>query len=153
MPRRPRIKLAGKPSTLSYLLTGFFSLAATLSIISCSAEEEIKNQIIDEMRGANGKDTSVDLNTFSEKKIFRLCIQTPYLTRQKMEERIGVKIDDFYEVDDKFFVLWMLKDRQPPTRIKFHRGRELNFGEQSKACVFTSRVKIINSQLHLSEEK
>ncbi len=120
------------------------------SMISCSLEERLKNRIIHEIYNANGKDISIDLNKFSKEKILKMCIQSPYLTREAMEQRIGAKIDKFYEVDDKFFVLWIFKDRQTPIKIKFHRGYELDFGYMSKGCTATSLVNIINSQLYLN---
>lgn len=133
--------------------TGIISIISMLSIASCSSEGYLKKKIIDEIRSANGKDVAIDLKEFSKEKILRLCIQSPYLTKEAMEKRAGGKIDGFNEVDDKFFILWIFIDRQVPMRIKFHRWHELNFGEQSKGCVSTSKVKIINSQLYLNEEK
>ena len=135
------------------VLTGTISLASMLSIASCSSEVYLKEKIIDEIRSATGKDVTIDLNEFSKEKILKLCIQSPYLTKAAMEKRVGGKIDGFNEVDDKFFILWIFIDRQVPMRIKFHRWHELNFGEQSKGCISTSKVKIVNSQLYLNEEK
>ena len=135
------------------ILTGAVSVASMLSFSSCSSEVSLKEKIIDEIRSANGKDVAIDLSKFSKEKILKLCIQSPYLTKSAMEKRVSGKIDGFNEVDDKFFILWIFVDQQVPMRIKFHRWHELNFGEQSKGCVSTSKVKIVNSQLYLNEEK
>lgn len=135
------------------LLVGIFSIAAVLSVMSCSSEEDIKYRVLDEIRRANGEDISIDLNRFSKEKILRLCIQTPYLTKEAMEKRVGEEIGGFNEVDDKFFILWIFKDQQTPTQIKFHRRSELNFGEQSMRCISASLVKIVNSKIYLNEKK
>lgn len=135
------------------LLTGILFLAGTLSAVSCSSEKYLKDYIIAEIHNANGKDITLDLNGFSKEKILRLCIQSPYLTKDAMEKRVGTKIGDFNEVDDNFFILWAFTGRQAPMRIKFHRWHELNFGEQSRGCTATSKVKIVNSRLFLNEEQ
>ncbi len=41
-----------------------------------------------------------------------LSLQTPYLTRQEMEERLGHKLSTFEKVDDKFLAPWLLKNQQ-----------------------------------------
>jgi len=43
------------------------------------------------MPNGNGKDISIDLNRLSKEKILRMCIQTPYLPKQEMEEKIWRK--------------------------------------------------------------
>ena len=129
------------------------SIASVALIASGSAERQLKNTIIDEVEKADGKYIVIDLNKFSKQRIRRVCIQTPYATKDDMEEKLGTKIDKFNYVDDHYFILWIFTDQQPPMQIKFHRWRELNFGESSKMCISSSKLTVVNSQLYLNEEE
>ena len=131
---------------------GVFFLGTICSVLSCSSEKVVKDRIINEMHHKKGGEISIDLNKFTKEKFLRVCIQSPYLTKRAMEERVGAEIDDFHEVDDKFFILWVFRDQKMPMRLKFDRWNELNFLERSKGCVRTSLIKIIDSQIYLDGE-
>lgn len=135
------------------LFTGIFFGVSIFLIVSCSSKKEVKGRIIYEMRNAGDKEISIDLNRYSGGRIRKICIQPPYLTKNLMEKMVGEKVDDFSEVDDKFFVLWIFRDAKIPMKIKFHRWEEINFGEPPAGCASTSWVKIVNSQLYLSERE
>jgi hypothetical protein len=61
---------------------------------------------------SNLKEIAIDVNDFFAVMIAILSLQTPYLTRQEMEERLGHKLSTFEKVDDKFLAPWLLKNQQ-----------------------------------------
>jgi hypothetical protein len=127
------------------------ALILILATSSCQDEgEQIKKKILARVLQANRRDVVIDINKLSSSPVTHLCLQTPYLTRQAMEARVGQKLQGFEEVEDDSFVLWLFKPHQPPERLRFNRWQELNFAGQPSSCVASAKLRIMNSRLYLT---
>lgn len=136
------------------LLTGFATLVTCFYISACADDSAaMKNGILEAQSNSKNKTISLDINKFSKNKITKICIQNPYTPHKFFEERIGKSVQNFSEVDDHYFVLWVFYENLAPKQIKFHRWREISFKEsESPGCVTASTVYLINLQLSLESD-
>lgn len=134
------------------VLLSIFGALFYFLLSACSAESDsIKNEILGALPNAKNKTVAVDLKKFSKQKITNICIQTPYLSRKIFENRLGKKIENFSEVGDEFFILWIFYDEVSPVQVKFNRWSEINFTEPIVLpCVSSSGIYLSNSHLSLN---
>jgi hypothetical protein len=138
------------------LMTGLsarVTVAAFLFFLSaCSADSSlIKGEILRALPDAKNGSIAIDLSKLSKLKVSKLCLQYPYTPQKSFQERVKLQIEDYSEIGDEYFVLWMFHDYAVPTQIKFHRWNEINFSERlTSGCVESQFVYLIDSQLSLT---
>jgi hypothetical protein len=120
---------------------------------ACSgSENKLNRRIIASAQESGMRDVFLDLAEIN-KGIEKICIQTPYLPRQEMEERAGEQLPGFRELDDTEFALWLFWKNQTPRYIAFSR-REVTFRQAPfMACSAGSWVGFEKGQIYLLGER
>ncbi|MES2662640.1 MAG: hypothetical protein V4629_04975 [Pseudomonadota bacterium] len=133
-------------------IINFVTCLICVLISACSFEARtIKNEILKASPKTKNTIVKVDLAQFSKKKLLKMCIQTPYITKKLMEERVGEDLRNFSEVDDKYFVLWLFYDQNPPVQIKFKISKGLYFNLTQSSCSNSPIILLSNSVLQLNQ--
>lgn len=63
--------------------------------------------------------TPIKLQEFSDKKIIKACVQSPYITQSFFEELVGEKLSNFRETSDiDGEVLWLFFSNNSISRVR-----------------------------------
>lgn len=133
----------------------FLSIMVALALSGCTsdAEKKVKSEIINASLKSESKEIYLDLSNSIDDEIKKICIQSPYMSQEGMEEVVGQRIDHFDHItDDQFFILWIFIDRKAPIQLKINRWKEFNFAEESVRCSKKSIIKIFEETLYLNQE-
>ncbi len=127
-----------------------FMLLLSVILSGCSDDSRlVKSSLLNAMNSSEGGSITLDLSTVLGTKIHRICLQTPYLTKKYFEQEMNATSQDFYEVSDESFVLWLFIDSKDPLKVQFNRWMELNYSKESGSkCSDSPVVNIISGQLN-----
>lgn len=89
-------------------------------------------------RKKNKSTAPLDLQKLANKKISRLCVQTPYVWQEDFEQRVvGHSVEAFRDVDDQLYVLWLFFTDGSTSQIRIRRWLDMNKAQGSKLCSHT----------------
>ena len=63
---------------------------------------------LDKVKETQDLNTEIHIQEFDKKQIIRVCAQSPYITQEIFEEKVGHKVRNFSEISDNYgYVLWL----------------------------------------------
>lgn len=90
-------------------------------------------------RKKNKSTAPLDIQKLVDKKISRLCVQTPYVWQEDFEQRVvGHPVEGFRDVEDQLYVLWIFFTNGSTSQIRIRRWLDMNKAQGSKFCPHTS---------------
>ena len=147
--------MSGYDSFYKRFLT-FFGFIACLLLPACSVEaNSLKMQILNAVPKNSGEVIPFDMQKLNKRKILRMCVQNnPYLTKEALEKILSIEINNFSEIDDLHFVLWLVHDEGQPTKIEFKKAREISYSSgapEISVCTSSANIWLSNSELRLNK--
>ncbi|MCX7099525.1 MAG: hypothetical protein NTV43_16655 [Methylococcales bacterium] len=89
---------------------------------------------------------TIELQTFSDKKIVKACVQSPYIPQADFELRIGEKVSNFKVVDDTWgYVLWLFFSDNSTAHIRTGIHKKDNTSICTKKLMAISVKKIADT--------
>ena len=122
------------------------------TLCGCSSESDLlRKEILKAAAASRENKVSLDLQPFSEARIKKICLQTPYLPKARFESQAKEAVAKFEEVGDEHFVLWVFYESQVATQVKFQRSHvNYKLPQEATRCSDTTYVEVHKSQLSIS---